>query len=147
LIIWLTRYTRDLRRGSSPKKVSGLALTMLSSSTFRRGSPRHQGRQVRSSCCSFLDISHSSCRYWARVLSTHMPKSSSSSEPHYVGGDLRLDNEQACQADPPDQYIYNIQILEEVTAAAASTQTAPRPEDGSTKWSGSIMEVHCKIMR
>lgn len=115
-------------------------------------------------------------RFWAKVVQVFPPKSSTdvaatlgassskqastSTSPeslmspmsddelqtiHKLGGDLKVPAKEVNAKDDPAKYFYKVQILEEQNEK--SHEKSKTSAKDRAKWSGSLMEVQCSVMR
>lgn len=66
--------------------------------------------------------------------------------PHQIHGDLKLSAKDVNAADDPMKYLYKVQILEEEKPEGRDKHTASTKE-ARAKWTGTITEVRCNVMR
>lgn len=72
----------------------------------------------------------------------------SEDEPHNIhklGGDLKVPAKDVNAKDDPAKYFYKVQILEEQNEK--SHEKSKTTAKDRAKWSGSLMEVQCSVMR
>lgn len=121
---------------------------------------------------SFLyPISPPSPRFFARVVEVFPPRppsppkpdtnpiASTSSQPppsppkrpslpiHDIRGDLKTPAKEVNAADDPQKYYYKVQLLEEEKSESAKDKMAAYAKEARAKWTGSLMEVQCPVMR
>ena len=83
----------------------------------------------------------------APVASTSSsPHANDQHNPHQIHGDLKIPAKEVNAADDPGKYLYKVQILEEEKPEGRDKHTASTKE-ARAKWTGSIMEVRCNVMR
>lgn len=83
----------------------------------------------------------------APVASTSSsPHTNDQRNPHQIHGDLKISAKEVNAADDPGKYLYKVQILEEEKPEGRDKHTASTKE-ARAKWTGSVMEVRCNVMR
>lgn len=64
---------------------------------------------------------------------------------HKLEGDLKIPAKDVNAKDDPAKYFYKVQILEEQNEK--SHEKSKTSAKDRAKWSGSLMEVQCSVMR
>lgn len=64
---------------------------------------------------------------------------------HNLTGDLKIPAKDVNAQDDPTKYFYKVQILEEQNEK--SHEKSKTSAKDRAKWSGSLMEVQCSVMR
>lgn len=96
-------------------------------------------------------------KYYARIIKLFPPKGPTNGsaptvnganvEPHSIGIDLRVPQEEALARDDPMSYLYTVRLVEESEQESAEGNL-PRQSDSDTeKWSGGEMEVKASGLR
>lgn len=110
-------------------------------------------------------------RFFARVVEVFPPRppsppkpdttpvASTSSQPppsppkppcppiHNISGDLKVPAKEVNATDDPQKYYYKVQLLEEEKSESARDKMAAYAKEARAKWTGSLMEVQCPVMR
>lgn len=86
----------------------------------------------------------------ALVVSASSPLSADQRMPlHVIGGDLKIPVKDAMEKDDPARYFYQIQIIDEERSSDSKLSVKDREarETNRAKWSASLMEVQCGVLR
>jgi bromodomain adjacent to zinc finger domain protein 1A len=76
-------------------------------------------------------------------------KPGQSSTLHKMGGDLKLDAKVVLEKDDPSKYLYQVQIIDEERSSDHKLSVKDREtrEANRAKWSATLMEVNCPVLR
>lgn len=96
-------------------------------------------------------------KYYARIINLFPPKGLTNSsafaanganlEPHSIGIDLRVPQEEALARDDPMDYFYTVKLIEDSEQENTEGNSQPHNDSDGEKWSGSEMEVKANSLR
>jgi bromodomain adjacent to zinc finger domain protein 1A len=98
-----------------------------------------------------------SFRYFAKIVAAFPPKSPPPPQPkegetsrlHHYAENLKTPLKDVMDKDDPAKYLYHIQIIDEERSSdhKLSVKDREQREANRAKWSASIMEVPCNVLR